>query len=496
MRKSGVLLPIFSLPGKYGIGCFSKEAYRFIDFLASSRQTYWQILPLGPTSYGDSPYQSFSTFAGNPYFISLEGLISEGLLSTEECEKIDFGTNPNYISYDIMYRNRFSLLKVAYHRADLSQDKAYRQFERDNAFWLDDYALYMSVKNKFRDVSFEQWDEDIKMRRPEAVSAYTETLADEIGFYKFLQYKFMEQWTKLKKYANKKGIKIVGDIPIYVSYDSSDAWAHPELFELDEKKDLIAVAGCPPDGFSADGQLWGNPIYRWDYHESTGYAWWKQRMKKCTELYDVIRIDHFRGFDEFYSIPAGSSNAVNGTWRKGPGMKLFNALKETLSGTQIIAEDLGFITDTVRKLVKDSGFPNMKVLEFAFDERDSGSRNEYLPHNYVHNSVVYTGTHDNETIVGWLGEITKAEYERVRDYVDYHGASDAELADKLIRLAHASVADTCIIPFQDYLHLDNSARINKPATLGGNWVWRMNAEDIDEDLAEKIGILTELYGRG
>ena len=223
----------------------------------------------------------------------------------------------------------------------------------------------------------------------------------------------MEQWTKLKKYANKKGIKIVGDIPIYVSYDSSDAWAHPELFELDEKKDLIAVAGCPPDGFSADGQLWGNPIYRWDYHESTGYAWWKQRMKKCTELYDVIRIDHFRGFDEFYSIPAGSSNAVNGTWRKGPGMKLFNALKETLSGTQIIAEDLGFITDTVRKLVKDSGFPNMKVLEFAFDERDSGSRNEYLPHNYVHNSVVYTGTHDNETIVGWLGEITKAEYERV-----------------------------------------------------------------------------------
>ena len=247
MRKSGVLLPIFSLPGKYGIGCFSKEAYRFIDFLASSRQTYWQILPLGPTSYGDSPYQSFSTFAGNPYFISLEGLISEGLLSAEECEKIDFGTNPNYISYDIMYRNRFSLLKVAYHRADLSQDKAYRQFEQDNAFWLDDYALYMSVKNKFRDVSFDQWDEDIKMRRPEAVSAYTEALADEIGFYKFLQYKFMEQWTKLKKYANKKGIKIVGDIPIYVSYDSSDAWAHPELFELDEKKDLIAVAGCPPD---------------------------------------------------------------------------------------------------------------------------------------------------------------------------------------------------------------------------------------------------------
>lgn len=496
MRKSGVLLPIFSLPSKYGIGCFSEEAYQFIDFLASARQTYWQILPIGPTSYGDSPYQSFSTFAGNPYFICLEGLIKEGLLSTGECDEVDFGTDDNYIDYDIMYRNRFSLLKVAYHRADLSKNKAYKQFLQDNAFWLDDYALYMSVKNKFHDVSFDQWDEDIRMRRPEAIAAYESELSDEIGFYKFLQFKFMEQWTKLKEYANSKGIKIIGDIPIYVSYDSSDAWAHPELFELDEEKNLISVAGCPPDGFSADGQLWGNPIYRWDYHESTGFAWWKQRMQKCKELYDVIRIDHFRGFDEFYSIPAGAETAQKGKWKQGPGMKLFDALKETLSGVKIIAEDLGFMTDTVRKLVLDTGFPNMKVLEFAFDERDSGNRNEYLPHNYVHNSVVYTGTHDNETVVGWLGEITKAEYEMVKSYVDYHGDDDAELADKMIRLAHSSVADTCIIPFQDYLHLDNSGRINKPSTLGGNWVWRMNAEDMNADLAEKIGQLTELYGRG
>ena len=496
MRKSGVLLPIFSLPGKYGIGCFSKEAYQFVDFLVDAKQTYWQILPLGPTSYGDSPYQSFSTFAGNPYFICLEDLIDEGLLSADECEKTDFGTDPNYIDYEIMYRNRFSLLKLAYHRADLSSDDEYAQFIRENAFWLDNYALYMSVKNHFGDVSFDQWDEDIKMRRPEAVARYEKELADQIGFYKFLQYKFMVQWTRLKKYANSKGIKIIGDIPIYVSYDSSDAWANPELFELDEERNLISVAGCPPDGFAADGQLWGNPIYRWDYHESTGFAWWKLRMKKCRELYDTIRIDHFRGFDEYYSIPAGSVNAVNGQWKTGPGMKLFNALKETLSGCNIIAEDLGFITDSVRQLVQDSGFPNMKVLEFAFDERDTGNRGEYLPHNYRQNSVVYTGTHDNETVVGWLDSITPSEYEMVKEYVDYQGEDSVQLAEKMIRLAQSSVANTCIIPLQDYLHLDNSARINHPSTLGGNWVWRMNVEDMDETLADHIGMLTTLYGRG
>lgn len=496
MRTSGILLPIFSLPSKYGIGCFSKEAYDFIDFLAAAKQTYWQILPLGPTSYGDSPYQSFSTFAGNPYFICLEDLIDEGLLTKEACDKANFGDSDNTIDYGILYENRFKILKEAYHNADLSKDRAYKKFLKDNAYWIHDYALYMSVKNQFDDVSFNEWDEDIKMRKPEAMAKYEKELADEVGFYKFLQYEFMKQWTKLKKYANKKKVKIVGDIPIYVSYDSSDVWANPELFEVNEKKELISVAGCPPDAFSADGQLWGNPIYRWDYHEKTEFAWWNLRMKKCKELYDVIRIDHFRGFDEYYSIKAGAKTAKRGKWCPGPGMKLFHAMSETLDGIGIIAEDLGFITDSVRQLVKDSGFPNMKVLEFAFDTSDTSGKNDYLPHNYQQNAVVYTGTHDNETLVGWLGEITRAEYKLVQDYADCHEKDDALLADRLIRLAQASVADTCIIPMQDYLHLDNFARINRPSTLGGNWVWRMNKKDMSADLAKKIASVTHIYGRG
>lgn len=496
MRASGILFPIFSLPGKYGIGCFSKEAYNFIDFLAKSKQTYWQILPLGPTSYGDSPYQSFSTFATNPYFISLEGLIEEGLLTDKECEAIDFGIDSGRIDYDILYRNRYKILKQAYSRTDLSKDNNFAKFVDDNAYWIEDYALFMSVKNHFDDVSFQEWDEDIRMRYPEAIDRYKKELQNDIEFYKFLQYKFTQQWVNLKKYANDKGIKIIGDIPIYVSYDSSDVWAHPELFELDKNKKMTSVAGCPPDGFSADGQLWGNPLYRWNYHMDTGYAWWKLRIAKCKELYDVIRIDHFRGFDEYYSIPADENTAKNGKWRCGPGIGLFNALREVLHDTKIIAEDLGFVTDSVKKLVKDTGFPNMKVLEFAFDERDTGNSSDYLPHNYVKNAVVYTGTHDNETIVGWLGEITESEYEMVKKYVDYKGDSIIELADKMLRMAQSSVADTCIIPLQDYLYLDNEARINTPSTIGNNWVWRVDKKAISNELSERISEMTRLYGRG
>ncbi len=495
MRTSGILMHITSLPGPYGVGTMGKNAYAFVDFLEEAGQSYWQILPLTPTGYGDSPYQSFSIFAGNPYFICLEDLVDEGLLTIKECEEVDFGTDKRVVNYERLYQNRFTLLKKAYHRADLSKDNKYAKFTNENAFWLDNYALYMSVKNHFSDRSFDQWDNNIKMRSPEAISYYEEKLADVIGFYKFLQYKFMVQWTNLKKYANSKGIVIIGDIPIYVSYDSSDVWANPELFQLDTDKSLLSVAGCPPDGFSVDGQLWGNPIYDWDYHEKTGFAWWKLRMAKCKELYDVIRIDHFRGFDEYYSIPADSTSAVTGMWKPGPGMKLFHALKETLSGCSIIAEDLGFITDSVRQLVKDTGFPNMKVLEFAFDERDTGNRSEYLPHNYSQNCVVYTGTHDNETLMGWLDSITPYEYKSVKEYVDYQGNDNSDLADRLICLAHSCIADTCIIPFQDYLHLDNEARINQPSTLGGNWVWRMQTEDMNEALAQHIGSLTTLYQR-
>ena len=495
MRKSGVLLPVFSLPGKYGIGCFSKEAYQFVDFLEQAKQTYWQILPLGPTSYGDSPYQSFSTFAGNPYFISLEDLIDEGLLTKEDCDKVDFGAKESEIDYGILYQNRFQLLRIAFKNAKLEKDSEYQAFLEENAFWIHDYALYMSIKNYFHDVSFNEWDEDIKMREPAALKMYEEKLAEDIAFYKFLQYKFFEQWKKLKAYANQHGIKIVGDIPIYVSYDSSDAWANPELFELDEEKELISVAGCPPDGFTADGQLWGNPIYRWDYHEETGFKWWKSRIAKCKELYDVIRIDHFRGFDSFYSIKAGSINAKKGVWRPGPGMKLFRALEEITADIEIIAEDLGFITDSVRQLVKDSGFPNMKVIEFAFDARDTGSVNDYLPHNYASNCVVYTGTHDNATLVGWLEEISGEELKKVKEYVNCESEDPKKLAEALIRTAQMSVAKMCIIPLADYLMLGNKARINRPSILGGNWMWRVDKADLNDSLCEKIEKITQIYGR-
>ncbi len=490
MRKSGILLPISSLPSAYGIGSFSKEAYEFVDFLQEAGQKLWQILPLGPTGYGDSPYQSFSTFAGNPYFIDLEKLIGEGLLTKAEADACDFGTHPEYIDYEKMYFLRFEVLRKAFERFRTVTRPAYNEFLRDNADWLEDYALYMAVKNHFDGHSWLEWDEDIKLRQTEAVSTYKEKLKDDIDFYKFQQYEFYKQWQALKSYANSKGIQIVGDIPIYVALDSADAWAHKELFQLDEEGIPTAVAGCPPDAFSATGQLWGNPLYNWDYHKSTGYRWWMKRLRYCFKLYDVVRIDHFRGFDEYYAIPYGDKTAEFGHWEKGPGYDLFDVMKRTLGDKAVIAEDLGFLTDSVIEMVKKTGFPGMKILQFAFDPREES---DYLPHNYGKNCVVYTGTHDNDTTKSWYHTLDDAS----RDFADrYLNLSDnSHVALDFVRAALASVADTAVIPMQDYLELGMEARINTPSTLGDNWKWRMKKGVCTKALAEKIRRLTQLYGR-
>ena len=495
MRASGVLLPVSGLPGEYGIGCFSKEAYKFVDFLEKAGQKYWQILPVGPTSYGDSPYQSFSTFAGNPYFISLESLVEQGLLKKKECDEADFGKLADSVDYHKLYLERFQLLRKAYERSNITQKEEFHDFRRENAFWLNDYAVFMAVKTFFGGKSFEEWPEDIRRRWEYALNYYRRELYYDIEFYEYIQYEFYRQWFRLKKYANEKGIKIIGDIPIYVAYDSADVWAHPELFQMDAAGKPQTVAGCPPDGFSATGQLWGNPLYRWDYHRDTGFSWWIRRMEKCTSLYDVTRIDHFRGFDQYFSIPAGADDATAGHWEQGPGISLFHAIRARLGDIQIIAEDLGYITDSVRKLVWECGFPNMKVLEFAFDSRDSSGPGEYLPHNYNKNCVVYTGTHDNETLLGWLDNILPEEVEMVKKYVGRDTKEKKELVSDLIRVAQSSVADYCIIPIQDYLCLDNGARINTPSTVGTNWKWRVSDKQLSNKLAEKIKEYAVVYGR-
>ena len=494
-RTAGILLSISSLPSKYGIGCFGKNAYHFVDWLKEAGQTYWQILPLGPTSYGDSPYQSFSTFAGNPYFISLEALIEEGVLTIEECDSADFGKKENDINYEKLYNHRYPLLRKAYERSNISQNTDYLKFVEENQWWLSDYALFMAVKDRFDGKPWTEWAEDIRLRYPNALDYYRKELYFDIEFQQYLQFKFYEQWYQLKAYANTNGIKIIGDIPIYVSMDSTDAWAHPELFQLDEKNVPLAVAGCPPDGFSATGQLWGNPLYRWDYHKSTGYSWWLSRLWYCFHLYDVVRIDHFRGFDEYYSIPYGAESAVTGHWEKGPGIDLFRCVEQNLGWHEVIAEDLGYMTDSVRQLVKESGFPGMKVLEFAFDSRDSGSASDYLPHNYTENCVAYTGTHDNETITGWFDSISEEERQMARNYLCDYSTKKKNLYKSFIGLVMRSKAKTCIIPMQDYLGLDNKSRINKPSTVGCNWRWRVTEKQLSEELKNDILLTTQTFGR-
>ncbi len=492
MRASGILMPVFSLPSRYGIGSFSKSAYQFVDMLKKAGQKFWQILPLCPTSYGDSPYQSFSTYAGNPYFIDLDQLIEEKLLTRKECQACDFGDDPQDIDYGKLYESRFKLLRKAYERANVGEDQEFEAYRRENAWWLDDYALFMAVKDRFDGVAWNEWAEDIRLRWSNAMDYYRRELYYEIEFYSYLQFVFMKQWKKLKNYANINGIEIIGDIPIYVAFDSADAWANPELFQFDAENLPTAVAGCPPDGFSADGQLWGNPLYRWDYHRETGFDWWIRRIAYCSELYDVVRIDHFRGFDEYYSIPYGDTTARNGHWEKGPGIALFEAAKNRLGELNIIAEDLGYITDSVKKLVADSGFPGMKVLEFAFDSRE---KSDYLPYTYEKNSVVYTGTHDNETIAGWYAGLDKSDLKMCTDYMNIDRIPGKEYHWDFIRLAMLSVSDLCVIPIQDYLGLDNRARINHPSTLGTNWRWRLAKGQLSASLLKEIREMTRISGR-
>ncbi|MBQ2853999.1 MAG: 4-alpha-glucanotransferase [Oscillospiraceae bacterium] len=497
-RSSGVLLSVTSLPSKYGIGCFSKEAYDFVDWLAKAGQTWWQILPLGPTCYGpsdDSPYQSYSAFAGNPYMISLETLIKEGVLSRKECDALDFGEDPARVNYDKLYENRLALLHKAYERSNISQNPEYQKFLKDNNWWLQDYALFMALKDFFGGVCWTEWPQDIRLHWGFALDYYREKLYFDVEFQQYLQFTFFRQWLKLKDYANEKGIQIIGDMPIYVSLDSSDVWAHPELFQLDESNTPTAIAGCPPDAFSADGQVWGNPLYRWDYHKQTGYDWWVSRLYQSFRLYDAVRIDHFRGMDEYFSIPYGAKTAKDGHWEPGPGMSLFNTVKERLGEKQLIAEDLGHMTDTVRKLVKDSGFPNMKVIQFGFDVNDLGKTNDYLPHNYDRNCVVYTGTHDNETIAGWWKGLKKKEKQLLRDYLDDNHTPDESFYRSINRMAMASAANICILPLQDVLGLDNSARMNQPSTVKTNWRWRMSDDMLTKEAQKELLEVTKRYGR-
>lgn len=489
-RSSGILMHITSLPSPYGIGTFGKEAYEFVDFLVKAGQSYWQILPIGPTGAGDSPYQSFSTFAGNPYFIDLDLLREEELLKKEDYENVDFGDNPEKVDYEKMFYNKMPVLRIAFENSKEKYKSEIKKFKTENKAWLDDYALYMAVKSEFDLKSWQEWDADIKLRSKKALKHYKEILKEEIEYWTFLQYVFFKQWTALKNYANTNGVKIIGDIPIYVAEDSADTWANSEVFMLNKEKKPISVSGCPPDAFSVTGQLWGNPIYDWSYLEKTGYKWWIERIKGNITLYDVTRIDHFRGFESFWQVPYGELTAVNGEWVKGPGIKLFNAVKEELGEVNIIAEDLGYLTQEVLDFRDASGYPGMKVLEFAFDTREES---DYLPHNYEKNCIVYTGTHDNDTVMGWFESAKKSDTEFAKRYLKLNKKEGYNWG--FIRGALSSVSKLAVAQIQDYLGLGSEARMNIPSTLGGNWLWRVKKEYLNDRLAKKINKITKLYGR-
>ncbi len=484
---------ISSLPNRFGIGTFGKEAYDFADFLAASKQRYWQILPLGPTGYGDSPYQSVSSFALNPYFIDTEQLKVQGLLQPSDYCDIDFGSDPNRVDFFKIYMNKETILRKAFSRKDLLPIHDFTAFIQKNQIWIEDYALYMAIKSHFQNKSWEFWDEDIKYRVPESVEYYKELLKEEILYYQFIQYIAYRQWGLLKDYTNRLGIEIIGDIPIYVSADSADTWSNASsgIFQYNRDLTPICVAGCPPDYFSDDGQYWGNTVYDWNKNKETGYNWWISRIQNALINYDWVRIDHFRGFESYWEVPFGSLTAAYGSWQAGPGMDFINALKYALGDIKIIAEDLGYLTDNVKTFLKESGFPGMKVLAFAFD---SQGNNEYLPHNYNKNCVVYTGTHDNDTVQGWFAHAAEQKTAFAKNYFKLDETEGYHWG--MIRGAMSSTAFISIIPMQDFLGLGPEARMNTPSTLGGiNWQWRMNKEDASAALAQRIADMTCLYGR-
>ena len=498
MRESGILMPVSSLPGPYGIGCFGKKAEKFVDFLAAAGQKIWQILPLSPTGYGDSPYQSCSAFAGNPYFIDLDTLKEEGLLTAAQLKAEKWGTDPKEVDYGTLYVSRFKVLRTAYaawrkqctglHGCSYYFPDDYYAFTLANEEWLDDYALYMALKVANGMKNWVEWDKPYRLRDRKALAAFAAENEEEIGFWKFVQYKFAAQWQAVKAYANKKDVQILGDIPIYVSADSVDAWVGGALFELDADGGFARVAGCPPDYFSADGQLWGNPLYDWDYHRRTGYAWWILRIRHALSIYDILRIDHFRGFESYYAIPAGNKTAAGGHWEKGPDRAFIDAIHETLGQGGIIAEDLGYLTPEVKTMLAASGYPGMKIMQFAFDSREPGN---YLPYTYPHNSVVYTGTHDNVTTEGWR---QSASPEDVHYACRYLRCLPEDLTEAMICACLASVSDMAIIPLADWLHLGSEARINTPSTQGTNWQWRLSTP-LPEGLSAHIAGLTVLYER-
>ena len=502
-RASGILMPVFSLASRYGIGCFSKEAYDFVDFLHKTETAYWQILPIGPTGYGDSPYQPLSAFAGNPYFISLEDLIEEGYLTREECDSADLGKDQERVDYGAMYENRTVLLKKAFERFSEKPDKehekehqkeltAFRKFKEKEAWWLDDYCLYLAIKHAEEGRAWLDWeDEDLKHRNDKALKKAAKELSEETEFTAFCQYEFDKQWRALHEYALEKNVQIIGDLPFYVAMDSSDAWSHPEVFATDKDGSPTMVAGCPPDAFSATGQLWGNPLYDWAALKKDGYSWWVKRIERNYEWFDVIRFDHFHGFAEYYGIPVDEDNAVNGKHFKGPGMDLFRILKEKFPEHAMIAEDLGIQTPENVKLLKDTGIPGMAVLQFGFTSWESS----YVNHRHTKNLVVYTGTHDNTTAMAWIQEINDGERAFVRKYINSENTDYGRFVWDFIREAYRSVADLCVIPLTDFLCKGKEARINSPGVADGNWQWRLIPNFLSDDLARSIRDLNETYSR-